>query len=275
MQDLSNRYHQPMVEWNIGQKKVQLVLINQKRKVSAFIKEKWECERLERMSKRKQSRDKHNERLLTNINFAKCTEEQKTADKERRKHKKKEQLHKVEDINILFENFFGPKNVWGPIADAYRKKYYTEYMPIGEGRFLRGHKIVRKENLYESGALSNGVPVMLFHIREPQLGCNLMFAEGKVLPSNVNYFEKWYRRLPIHKMFLEGKESEIHYLAPDNLQPDFPFVYLDWNVDCEISEDNNEDEDEECSRNKKVKWDTDRYNYLDEDTGDDYLERRT
>jgi hypothetical protein len=76
-------------------------------------------------------------------------------------------------------------------------------------------------------------------------------------------------------MFLEGKESEIHYLAPDNLQPDFPFVYLDWNVACEISKDNNEDEDKECSRNKKVKWDTDRYDYLDEDTGDDYPERRT
>ncbi len=165
--------------------------------------------------------------------------------------------------------------MWGPIADAYRKKHYTEYMPVGEGRFLRGHKIVRKENLYESGASSNGVPGMLFHILEPQLGCNLMFAEGKVLPSNFDYFEKWYRRLPIHKMFLEGKESEIHYLAPDNLQPGFPFVYLDWNVDCEISEDNNEDEDEECSRNKKVKWDTDRYNYLDEDTRDDYPERRT
>ncbi len=84
MQDLSNRYHQPKVEWNLGQKKVQSVLVNQKRKVSAFIKEKWERERLERMSKRKQSRDKHNERVLININFAKCTEEQKTADKERR-----------------------------------------------------------------------------------------------------------------------------------------------------------------------------------------------
>jgi hypothetical protein len=75
MQDLSNRYHQPKVEWNIGQKKVQSVLVNRKRKVHAFIKEKWERERLEWMSKRKQSRDKHNERLLTDITFAKCTEE--------------------------------------------------------------------------------------------------------------------------------------------------------------------------------------------------------
>ena len=36
-------------------------------------------------------------------------------------------------------------------------------------------------------------------------------------------------------------ETEIRYLAPDNLQPDFPFVYLDWNVDCESSSDDDED----------------------------------
>ena len=119
------------------------------------------------MSKQKQNREKHNEILATDINFAKHTEEWKTAERERRKHKKKEQLHKVEEINILFENFFRPKNVWGPIADAYRKKYYTEYMPIGEGRLLRGYKIVRTDNLYVSGTLSNGVPGMLFHIWEP------------------------------------------------------------------------------------------------------------
>jgi hypothetical protein len=60
MQDLSFRYHQPKVEWNIGQKKVQSVLVNQKRKLSAFIKEKWERERLEWMSKWKHNRKKHN-----------------------------------------------------------------------------------------------------------------------------------------------------------------------------------------------------------------------
>jgi hypothetical protein len=83
MQDLSNRYHQPKVEWNIGQKKIQSVLVNRKRKVSAFIDEKWECERLEWMYKRKKIRDKHNERLLTDNNFAKCTEEQKNSSRER------------------------------------------------------------------------------------------------------------------------------------------------------------------------------------------------
>jgi hypothetical protein len=114
---------------------------------------------------------------------------------------------------------------------------------------------------------------MLFPIREPLLGCNLNVAEGKVLPSNVGYFEKWYRQLPIHKMILEGKESEIHYLALNNLQPDFPFVYLDWNVDCEISEDNYEDK--KYDRNQKVKWDTDRYDHLEEDTKDDYPEWKT
>ncbi len=41
----------------------------------------------------------------------------------------------------------------------------------------------------------------------------------------------------IHKMLLEGKESEIHFLTPDAVQPNFPFVYLDWKVDCEASSD--------------------------------------
>jgi hypothetical protein len=54
---------------------------------------------------------------------------------------------------------------------------------------------------------------------------------------NKDNYDMWYRSLPIHKMFLDGKESEIHYLAPDNIQPDFPFVYVDWNVDCESSDD--------------------------------------
>ena len=269
MRDMSFRSHRPNVEWNIGQKKkVQSVLVNRKRKVSAFIKERWERERLERNFIRKQIRDKYNDRLSTDSDFAARTEERKIAERLRRKDKKKEQLHKVEDVNILFENFFGPKNVWGPIADAYRKKYYTEYMPIGEGRFLRGHEIVRKDNLYVSGvASSNVVPGVQIPIREPLLGCNLMFADGNLLPSNIDYFEQWYRRLPIHNIFLEGKESEIHYLAPDNVQPDFPFVYLDWNVDCEICHDNNEEEEEEeCSINEKVKWDADRYDHVDEDS---------
>ena len=58
-------------------------------------------------------------------------------------------------------------------------------------------------------------------------GCNVCFANGKILPMNSDSYDTWYRSLPIHKMFLDEKESEIHYLAPDDLQPDFPFVYLD------------------------------------------------
>jgi hypothetical protein len=81
----------------------------------------------------------------------------------------------------------------------------------------------------------------LVPIRDPLQGCSLAFAEGGLLPQKSDNFDAWYKRLPIHKRFLQGKESEIHYLAPDNEQPDFPFVYVDWNVDCELSEeDNNE-----------------------------------
>jgi hypothetical protein len=61
-------------------------------------------------------------------------------------------------------------------------------------------------------------------------------------------------------------------LAPDNIQPDFPFVNLDWNADCELSKDNNKDK--ENSRDKKVTWDRDRYDYL-EDKNDGYPARKT
>jgi hypothetical protein len=68
------------------------------------------------------------------------------------------------------------------------------------------------------------------------------FADWTILPENNDDFDAWYRSLPIHKIFLVGKESEIHYLAPENEQSDYPFVYVGWNVNCELGE---EDEDSE------------------------------
>ncbi len=73
----------------------------------------------------------------------------------------------------------------------------------------------------------------------------------------------WYKRLPIHKRFFQGEESEIHYLAPDNEQPDFPFLYVDWNVDCELSEEDNNEEDEKNTISKNITWDRDRCDYMD------------
>ena len=40
---------------------------------------------------------------------------------------------------------------------------------------------------------------------------------------------------------LMESKIEIHYIAPDNLQPDFPFEYVDWNVDCESSDDDRDE----------------------------------
>jgi hypothetical protein len=70
-----------------------------------------------------------------------------------------------------------------------------------------------------------------------------VFAEGKVLSEKSDNFDVWYRNLPIHKMFVDGKEKEIHHLALDNKQPDFPFVYVYWNVDCELSEEDDDEKD--------------------------------
>ncbi len=120
------------------------------------------------------------------------------------------------------------------------------------------HTILRKENLYEM--CTGGV--LLVPITDPLRECNLAFADGEVLPLYTTIL-KCDRRLPIHKMFLQGKDSEIHYLAPDNEQPDFPFVYIDWNVDCEFSEEDECKEDEENTITKNIMWDRDRWDYVD------------
>jgi hypothetical protein len=238
-------------------KKVQSVLVHRKPKVSAFIKEKWERERSERRAERKKYSDEYNDRLLTDKAFAKRVMERHIAEKEREKQKKidrKQKQQRDEDTQILFENFFGEKMIWGPMAVTYREKYHTAYMPIGGGRFLFQRQIVRKADLYEVCTVPNNSKTgTMVPIREPLLGCNLMFADGKTLPMISDFFDAWYRSLPIHKTFLDGMETEIRYLAPDNLQPDFPFVYLDWNVDCGSSSDDDEDD----------RWCSDIFDYSD------------
>ncbi len=52
-------------------------------------------------------------------------------------------------------------------------------------------------------------------------------------------------------------------MAPDNEQPDFPLVYVDWNVDFELSEEDNNEEDEKNTITKNITWDRDRCDYMD------------
>ena len=238
-------------------KKVQSVLINRKPKASAFMKDKWERERSERRAEMKKYSDEYNDRLLTDKDFAKRAAERHNAEKEREKKKnidRKQKQQRDEDSEVLFENFFGGKLTWGPMAASYREKYHTAYMPIGSGKFLFQRQIIRKADLYEVCTLPNNSKTgMMVPVREPLLGRNLVFADGKLLPMNSDKFDAWYRSLPIHKTFIEGKETEIHYLAPDNLQPDLPFVYVDWNADCESSSDDDRDD----------RWRRDVFDYLD------------
>ena len=42
------------------------------------------------------------------------------------------------------------------------------------------------------------------------------------------------------------------------IQPDYPFVYVDWNVDCELS-DRDEDSDQSDEKHTgNISWDRDR-----------------
>lgn len=255
LRDLSRGYAGNSIS---KKKKVQSVLINRKPKASAFMKDKWERERAERRADMKKYVDEYNDRLLTDIGFAKRAEERHNAEKERKKKQnidRKQKQQRDEDCEVLFENFFGEKLTWGPMALTYSEKYHTAYMPIGSGKFLFKCQIIRKADLYEVCTLpNNGKTGLLVPIREPLLGCNLVFADGKLLPMNSDKFDEWYRSLPIHKSFLVGKETDIHYLAPDNLQPDLPFVYVDWKADCESSSDEDGDED---------RWRRDPFDYFD------------
>ncbi len=127
--------------------------------------------------------EKYKQRLMTDKEFAKQDKEKCQAEKERVKRKKMDRQNRKQrdkDMNILFENFFGENRIWGPIADLYRKKYYSTYMPIGNGRFLHEHAILRKENLYKtSSSKLNGNRMtgdILVQIRDPLGGCSLTFG---------------------------------------------------------------------------------------------------
>ena len=122
MREWSHRY----LKKNTKKKKVQSVLVNRKPKVSTFMKEKWERERSERRADGKKRLDEHMERLKTDTVFAKHMEEKHLAERERARKNKIDKLKRKErdeDIEVLFENFFGKNRVWGPIADEYKEKY--------------------------------------------------------------------------------------------------------------------------------------------------------
>jgi hypothetical protein len=117
------------------------------------MKEKWEREKSERIAKIVKHLEEYKTRLMTDKDFAKWEENKRQAEKEAVKRNKidwKNRKQREEDMNILFENFFGENRIWGHIADLYQKKYYTAYIPIGVERFLHGHAIVRKEDLYKT-----------------------------------------------------------------------------------------------------------------------------
>ncbi len=141
-----------------------------------------------------------------------------------------------------------------------RNKYLFSY-EVPEFRFLESEFQfsdspdigIQKKNPTGIFGIESGIGIPLT-MGVPEIGTKNRNSQprGEVLPQKSDNFDAWYRRLLIHKMFLQGKESEIHYLAPDNEQPDFQFVYVDWNVDCELSEEENNEEDEKNTITKNI-----------------------
>ena len=61
--------------------------------------------------------------------------ERHIAKKEREKQKKIDQKQKQqrdEDTQILFENFFGEKMIWGPMAVTYREKSIGDVFELSQ-----------------------------------------------------------------------------------------------------------------------------------------------
>jgi hypothetical protein len=85
-----------MRDWSHGylansiakKKKVQSVLVNQKQKVSTFMKQKWECEKSEMRAEGKKHLEKYKQRLMTDKEFAKQDKEKRQVEKGRAKRKK-------------------------------------------------------------------------------------------------------------------------------------------------------------------------------------------
>ena len=99
-------------------KKVQSVLVNHKPKVSTFTKEKWERETLDWRAEAKKHSEQYKNRLTTDKDFAKHAEEKHKAENERQKKKidQKQKQQNDEDIQLLFENFFGKKGFGDPLG---------------------------------------------------------------------------------------------------------------------------------------------------------------
>ncbi len=47
-------------------------------------------------------------------------------------------------------------------------------------------------------------------------------------------------------------------MAPENEQPDYPFVYVGWNVDCELSEEDEDSEQDDEKIAENISWYRDR-----------------
>ena len=47
-------------------------------------------------------------------------------------------------------------------------------------------------------------------------------------------------------------------MARENEQPDYPFVYVGWNVDCELSEEDEDSGQDNEKITENMSWDRDR-----------------
>jgi hypothetical protein len=96
--NLRHWYYEAKVEWNISQNKhLQTKLVNRKRKVSTFHKEKWAIEKMVCKSKRDKKKAEYIQRLLAEGDFSKREERRKILRNSRRR---KMRLRKIMEYKI-------------------------------------------------------------------------------------------------------------------------------------------------------------------------------
>jgi hypothetical protein len=150
--------------------------------------------------------------------------------------------------NIFHTEFGGPGNRselslnWlTSKCDAYRAKYGTKFMPIGGGLFFSCGRVYKKSDFYEWN--DEFERTMRVNPTCPLYWISPVFAFNDELPSSERKYERWYGGLPIHHEFIkESEKANIKLTSlPDNKQPDYPFLYIDWYHDDSSSDSETSD----------------------------------
>ena len=99
-------------------------------------------------------------------------------------------------------------------------------------------------------------------LRKHESILTLLMCTPQSLLLTVNAFFSHCPPIPLQTtdvlLIFKNFPNIFHYLAPENEQPDYPFVYVGWNVDCELSEEDEDSGQDNEKITENMSWDRDR-----------------